>query len=631
MCGLTGFSDFTKRSSAAILQSMTDVIAYRGPDDQGQFVKEFQNTQVGFGHRRLSILDLSPLGHQPYQHNNLTLIFNGEIYNFKEIREKLILKGYTFESNSDTEVIIKSFEANGISCVDEFIGMFAFALLDHNKERLYLVRDRAGVKPMYWYFKNDTFLFGSELKSFHEHPHFSKEIDFDSAALYFQYSYIPAPYTIFKNTHKLCPGHFLELDLKTKSIQTTKYWDVIDYYNKPKLHIPYAEAERELESLLKSACEYRMISDVPVGVFLSGGYDSSAVASILQSGRSEKLKTFTIGFDEPKFNEAPHAKKVADYLGTDHTEYYCTHKEAFDIIPSLPDIYDEPFGDNSIIPTTLVSQVAIKKVKVALSADGGDEIFAGYPKFQMSINYSNKFPAWASERISKGMGLINPDKIPFTRNAFNFATRYKKIKSILEKHDPTHAMKIISQFNTESELKNRLKFDYKNLKTDFDIVNELNESNDDINKMLAIDFKTFLVDNNLTKVDRATMSVSLEGREPLLDHRIIEFAARLPSEYKHKNGQTKIILKNIVHKHIPKSIMDRPKMGFIVPIMGWFKNELKDIIMEQLSEERLRRDGIFDHNEVIGLRDRYLRGDSENIQKIWHLLIFQMWKEKWKV
>jgi asparagine synthase (glutamine-hydrolysing) len=631
MCGIAGFSDFLKKSDVTVLRAMTDVIAYRGPDDQGQVVEDFAETTIGLGHRRLSILDLSPLGHQPYQYKNFKLVFNGEIYNFKEIREKLIAKGYSFQSNSDTEVIIKSYDAYGISCIQDFIGMFSFALLDTTTQKLFLVRDRAGVKPMHWYWKNDLFLFGSELKSFHSHPRFIKEMDLDSLALYFQYSYIPAPYTIFKNTHKLKPGHFLELDLKQKSIQIRKYWDVFDFYNKPKLTISYQDAEQEVERLLKSACEYRMVSDVPVGVFLSGGYDSSAVASILQSGRSEKLKTFTIGFDEPNYNEAPFAKKVADHLGTDHTEYYCTHKEAFDIIPLLPEIYDEPFGDNSIIPTTLVSQVAIKKVKVALSADGGDEIFAGYPKFRMSQSYSGKFPGWFAEIISTGMGLVNPELIPFTRNSFNFSTRYKKIQMILSKHDPVFAMKVISQFNTQSELKSRLNFPFKELPTDFDIEQQLNEGNDSLNRMLAIDYRTFLVDNNLTKVDRATMSVSLEGREPLLDHRIVEFTARLPSHYKHVNDKTKIILKNIVHKYVPSTIMDRPKMGFIVPIMGWFKNELKDLIMYHLDEQRLKSDGIFNPQDIIGLRDRYLRGDSENIQKIWHILIFQMWKERWKI
>jgi len=629
MCGIAGFADFTNKSNRSILQSMTDVISHRGPDDEGHFIKEFPETIVGLGHRRLSILDLSPLGHQPYHYKDYALVFNGEIYNYTEIRSNLISQGYSFESNSDTEVIIKAFEAKGINCIHDFIGMFSFALLDQARNKLYLVRDRAGVKPLYWYWQNNLFLFGSELKSFHSHPYFIKEMNLDSLSLYFQYSYIPAPYTIFNHTHKLRPGHFLELNLADRKINITKYWDVIEHYNKPKLTLSLEDAEGEVEKLLKSACEYRMISDVPVGVFLSGGYDSSAVAAILQSNRTEKLKTFTIGFEEQKYNEAPHAKKVADHLGTDHTEHYCTYKEAFDIIPLLPHIYDEPFGDNSIIPTTLVSQMAIKKVKVALSADGGDEIFAGYPKFQMSLKYSETLPKWFAQTLSKSMGLVNPEHLPLVRNTFNFSTRYKKIQMILGNEDPLFAMKIISQFNTLPELEKRLKFPFKECKTDFDIGEELNDGNDSLNRMLAIDYRTFLVDNNLTKVDRATMSVSLEGREPLLDHRIIEFVARLPSKYKYENGKTKIILKNIVHKYIPQSLMDRPKMGFIVPIMGWFKNELRELIMHYLSEEQLKNDGLFDYKEVIALRDRYLQGESENIQKIWHLLIFQMWKEKW--
>src|SRR5260221_7292126 len=537
MFGIAGFSDFSKKSNAAMLQAMTDVIAYRGPDDQAQFVHAFPEAVDVLGIRRLASVELSPLGYQPYHYNNLSLVVNGENYNLKEIREKLIRLGYSFQSNSDTEVIIKSFEANGIACVDDFIGMFSFALLDHVKQKLFLVRDRAGVKPLYYYWKNDVLLFGSELKSFHESPLFDKEMDFNSVALYFEYSYIPAPYSIFKYTHKLRPGHFLELDIQHKSIKTTCYWNVLDHYNKPKLSLSYEEARKELEPLLKSACEYRMVSDVPVGVFLSGGYDSTAVASLLQSGRTEKLKTFTIGFEEPKYNEAPHAKKVAEHLGTYHTEYYCTHKEAFDIIPGLPDLYDEPHGDNSIIPTTLVSQVAIKKVKVALSADGGDEIFAGYPKFQMSLNYTRKMPVWLQQVFSKGMRLINPEQVPFAHSAFNFTTRYKKMQMILEKHDPVHAMKIISQFNTLPELRERLRFSFDDLRTDFDINGELNDTNDDVNRMLAIDWRTFLVDNNLTKVDRATMSVSLEGREPLLDHRIIEFVSHLPSNFKMDKGK----------------------------------------------------------------------------------------------
>ncbi len=629
MCGIAGYCDFTKRTEKSVLKSMTDALQYRGPDDEGQFIDEADHAQVGLGHRRLSIIELSPLGHQPYNFEDITLVFNGEIYNFQEIKSTLISEGYSFLSNSDTEVIIKAYHAWGIKCLGKFIGMFSFALLDKAKQKLFLVRDRAGVKPMYYYWKNDLLLFASELKSFHQHPAFQKELDLDSLALYFQYSYIPVPYTIFKNAHKLPPGNYAEINIVTKNIKIETYWDVLDYYNKPKLTISYNEAEREMERLLKSACEYRMVSDVPVGVFLSGGYDSSAVAALLQSGRTERLKTFTIGFEEQKYNEAPFAKKVAEYLGTDHQEQYCTHQEAFSIIHTLPDIYDEPLGDNSIIPTTLVSQLAIKKVKVALSADGGDEIFAGYPKFGMSLKYTQQLPNWLQISLSRGMGLINPDRIPLTRSAFNFSTRYKKMQQIWAKHDPSYAMKIISQFNTDSELQAKMKHPFHKLPTNFDLTT-LNSGNDAVNKMLAIDYKTFLIDNNLTKVDRATMSVSLEGREPLLDHRIIEFTAQLPSEFKFNNGQTKFILKNIVHRHIPKEIMDRPKMGFIVPIMNWFKTEMKDMLMEYLSESRLKQDDILNVKEIVAQRDRYLAGDAENVQKLWHILVFQMWKKRWK-
>jgi asparagine synthase (glutamine-hydrolysing) len=546
-----------------------------------------------------------------------------------EVREKLILSGYTFKSNSDTEVIIKSYEAWGIRCVDHFIGMFAFALFDSHKQRLFLVRDRAGVKPLYYYWNQNVLLFGSELKSFHETRSFTKTMDYDSLALYLQYSYIPAPHTIFKNTYKLKPGHILELDLSTKELKDSEYWNVVDHYNKPKLSISYQDAKTELEKILKSAFEYRMVSDVPVGVFLSGGYDSSAVAAILQSGRTQKLKTFTIGFEEQKYNEAPFAKKISDHLGTDHTEHYCTHKEAFEIIPKLPDIYDEPFGDNSIIPTTLVSQLAIKHVKVALSGDGGDEIFAGYPKFGMALNYTSNLPHWTQSLLSTGMGLINPDKIPGSDKAFNFSTRYRKMQQIWGNPNPAFAMKVISQFHSDYELSKLLKHSFSRRFTDFDLTHEINGQNDDLNRMLAIDFKTFLVDNNLAKIDRATMSVSLEGREPLLDHRIVEFSAQLPSQFKYINGKTKIILKDIVHNYIPRSMMERPKMGFIVPIMGWFRNELKGIIHEFLDESRLKQDDIFNARQVIELRDKYLGGKSVNVQKLWHILIFQMWKKRW--
>ncbi|MBL6448893.1 asparagine synthase (glutamine-hydrolyzing) [Fulvivirga sp. 29W222] len=627
MCGIAGFIDFNKHSSEEILRAMTDELIHRGPDDSGIHFEDNEYAQIGLGHRRLSILDLSMLGHQPMQFQQYTVVFNGEIYNFKEIAELLSQKGYKFKSHSDTEVLLKAFDCWGTKAVDHFIGMFAFVLYDKNNDEVLFFRDRAGVKPLYYYFKDGCLLFASELKSFHKHSSFRKEIDHDNLALFLQYNYLPAPYSIFKHSFKLEPGHFLRLDLKNKDLKKHKYWDVVDHYNKPKLDISYDEAVEETEKLLMSAFSYRMVSDVPVGLFLSGGYDSTAVTALLQSQSTEKIKTFTIGYEEQAFNEAPEAKKVADYLGTDHTEKYCTAKDTADILHKLPQIYDEPFADNSVVPTFLVSQLARTKVKVALSGDAGDEIFAGYDKFNRAVNFT-KLPGVAQSLMSSAMGLISPENIPVFNKKYNFSTRYEKMREIWKYKSPSHAMKVISQFITEQEARKYLTKDFQNKKTYFDIESELNNGNDPLNKLLAIDYKTFLLDNNLTKVDRATMAVGLEGREPILDHRIVEFVSQLPSSYKIKDGVNKSILKTIVHKYVPKAIMDRPKKPFLAPLTVWFKDELKDYYLEYLDETRLKNDGIFTKS-VIELRNAYLSGKEINHQKLWNILIFQLWKEKW--
>lgn len=326
MCGISGFCDFSKKSMKQTLIEMTDVLHYRGPNDSGYSFYENEFANIGLGHRRLSILDLSSHGHQPMAYEQLEVVYNGEVYNFKAIREELEKHNYTFHSDSDTEVILKAYHKWGIKAVDKFIGMFAIAIYDKEKQKLVFIRDRAGVKPFYYYFKDGLFMFASELKSFHENNSFEKTINKDALALYLQYGYILEPYSIFEHTHKLQAGHYLELNTKHSTLNTIKYWDVIDAYNKPKLGISFEEAKIETEKLLKSACEYRMVADVPVGMFLSGGYDSSVVTALLQHNRTEKLKTFTIGFKEKGFDEAPYAKEIAKHLGTDHTEYYCNPK-----------------------------------------------------------------------------------------------------------------------------------------------------------------------------------------------------------------------------------------------------------------------------------------------------------------
>lgn len=628
MCGITGFLDFKKNTSTAVLKKMTDAMLHRGPDDAGYEVYDAPQASVGFGQRRLSILDLSPLGHQPMHFNDLSVIFNGEIYNFKEIRKELEEKGYSFASWSDTEVILKGYHCWGLDVLQRFIGMFTIVLYDRQKDQVILMRDRAGIKPMYYYWHRDVLLFGSELKALYEHPDFEKKIDVNSLALFLQFSYIPAPHTIFHHTYKLLPGHLLIVDLKTKAQELRKYWDVFDHYNKPKISLSDTEAIEQTDRLMKNAYEYRMVADVPVGIFLSGGYDSTSVAALLQTGRTEKLKTFTIGFHENEFNEAPEAKKIADYLGTDHTEWYLSAKEAAGVLQRLPEIYDEPFADNSTVPTVLVSQLARKQVTVALSADGGDEIFGGYNKFNQAEKYTG-LPAAVQGMLSGAMSLINPESIPYFNKKYNFSTRYEKMRLIWKASDPVQAVKYISQYITESEVESFLGKPFERYHTFFEDGGKLEKNDGVANRLLAVDYKTFLVDNNLVKVDRATMSVSLEGREPMLDHRLIEYLAQLPSSFKIRDGVNKWLLKQVVHRYVPKELMERPKRPFIAPLMVWFRKDLQEQLRYYLSEKSLSTTGVFDHAPIIRLRDDYLAGKKVNYQKLWQVLMFQLWYNRW--
>ncbi|TXJ28332.1 MAG: asparagine synthase (glutamine-hydrolyzing) [Chitinophagaceae bacterium] len=630
MCGIAGFIDFRSETDLDTLRRMTDAMHHRGPDDAGHEVYDNNHAKIGFGQRRLSILDLSPLGHQPMHFEHLIVNFNGEIYNFKEIRKELEEKGYAFNSWSDTEVILKGYDCWGLDVVKKFIGMFAIALYDKKLNKIFFIRDRAGVKPFYYFWNEaDTFLFGSELKALYEHPRFEKNIDVNSLALFLQFSYIPGKYSIFKKTFKLLPGHILSVDLADRKQELIKYWDVYDYYNKPKLSISDTEAIEETDRILKNAYEYRMVSDVPVGIFLSGGYDSSSVAALLQTGRTEKLKTFTIGFHEQEFNEAPDAKKIAEFLGTDHTEWYLTAKEAGDVLHHLPEIYDEPFADNSTVPTVLVSKLARQQVTVALSADGGDEIFGGYHKFNHAERLTTKLPVPLQSMLSGAMSLVNPDYIPYFNSKYNFSTRYEKLKLIWKKHDPVQTVKYISQYITESDTALFLGHDFERYPTFFDDSEKLKKHDGITNRLLAVDYKTFLVDNNLVKVDRATMSVSLEGREPMLDHRVIEFLAQLPSDLKIRGNTNKWLLKQVVHKYIPKDIMERPKRPFIAPLMVWFKEELREQLEYYLGEAALSKTGVFAPAPIIKLRDEYLAGKKVNYQKLWQILMFQLWYNRW--
>ena len=632
MCGIAGFVDFKAQSSEVLLRKMTERLHHRGPDDGGIFFTERNGVQIGLGHRRLSILDLSSHGHQPMAFEGVQIVYNGEVYNFKEIREDLEREGYRFDSASDTEVILKSYHRWGLDALKRFNGMFAIAIFDSGKNRCYLIRDRSGIKPLYWYQKEGTLLFASELKSFHIWPGFDKRIDLDAVGLFLQYQYIPEPRSIFRYVKKLRAGHYCEIDLKNEKVYEHRYWDVIDHYNRPTLDLSESEAMKETERLLKSAFEYRMVSDVPVGIFLSGGYDSSIVTALLQQDRTEKLKTFTIGFYEKGYDESPHAKRVAEYLGCDHTEYYCTQKEALEILPLLPEIYDEPFADSSAIPTILVSRLAREQVTVSLSADGGDELFAGYDIYPQSIRYFqtlSKIPKPMRPSILALMEWIEPRSIPWLRHTYNFETRYAKVMEMLASETPLESLRQRRIHMTETEIDKIMRYTYKRPGTNFDLSKTLRRDLDDLGRMLAIDYKSYMLDDILTKVDRATMSVSLEGREPLLDYRLIEFAARLPSHFKYREGRKKYLLREIAHKYLPREMMERPKMGFGVPIFEWFRDELKYYFLHYLDRERLEREGIFETDKVIELRDRYLRGEAVNVEKLWSFLIFEMWYERW--
>ena len=632
MCGIAGFVDYKKQSSKEILEKCTDTLIHRGPDGAGYEFLENELCQVGLGHRRLSIIDLSTAASQPMWYKNFCIIFNGEIYNYAEIKAELAKLGHNFSTHSDTEMILHAWEQWGVKMLDKFIGMFAFVLFDNEAKKLFACRDRAGVKPFIYYWKDGLFLFGSELKALMKHPSFQKEINLDAAAAFMQFGYVPTPNCIFNDTYKLKPGHYIELDFAQRTLSTSQYWNVYDAYNKPTLDISLPEAIEETEKILTSAFQYRMVSDVPVGVFLSGGYDSSCVTALLQKDNIEKIKTFTIGVPDAGLNEAPYAKDIAARLGTDHTEYYCTQKEAMEIVPDLSFFYDEPFADSSAIPTSLVSKIAREKVTVALSADAGDEIFAGYNRYDYVTKYGKKFQA-VPGFIRKGMALVlnnvPANSIPILNKKYLFHSRYEKIKSFLNNPSDENILLALTMQMSDKDVNKLFKTTVKKLPNAFDSKELKSEYFSTLPFIMAIDYQTYLLDDILQKVDRATMSVSLEGREPFLDQRIIEWAAQLPMEYKYNNGDKKYILKQIVHKYIPKEIMDRPKMGFGIPIIDWLQQDLKPYVDQYFDEAYIQNQNIFDNTEVQRLRKSFYQGKVERAEKIWFLLMFQMWYDRW--
>jgi asparagine synthase (glutamine-hydrolysing) len=635
MCGIAGFIDFKHTSSLDILKKGTDVLQHRGPDGSGYEFFQLPNSQVGLGHRRLSIIDLSEAGRQPMWYKHWCLIFNGEMYNYATVKAELAQLGHQFVSHSDTEVVLHAWEQWGPDMIHRFVGMFTLVIYDTEQQTLVAYRDRAGVKPFYYYWHEGLFLFASELKSFHQHPRFKKTINPQAVQQFLQYGYILAPQSIFQHTHKLLPGHYLRLDAKGGEPQLHKYWDIYDAYNRPKLNISLPDAISETQKLLIEACQYRMVADVPVGVFLSGGYDSSAVTALLQANRTDKLKTYTIGFFEEDHNEAVYAKAVAKHLGTEHTEYYCTTQEAQDILPEIPFYCDEPFGDSSIIPTTLVSRLARKEVIVALSADAGDETFAGYNKYPLALNLLKKIEALPAAFRSPAGKLLN--KIPGALLAKVSGSAAAPIKrerfaKILQHGKPSACVMMdymLGQMYTTNQLNHLLVNNTPKAFSFYETEAELHDGLGQLDRMLAMDYKTYMVDDILVKVDRATMSTSLEGREPLLDHRLAEFVAQLPPEYKMRGIEKKFLLKEIVHDYLPKDMMDRPKMGFGVPVFHWLRHELKFYADEYMSEAAFAQHGLFKKEGVQHIIQHFFAGDKNYNSLFWYLLMFQMWYKKW--
>jgi asparagine synthase (glutamine-hydrolysing) len=634
MCGIAGFIDFKSKSDKSDLSKMTDALVHRGPDASGYYFDQKENYSVGLGHRRLSIIDLSPAGNQPMQflNNRYRIIFNGEIYNYAELKEILTALGHRFETHSDTEVILHAYHQWGAEALKRFIGMFALVIYDEQEEKLFCCRDRAGVKPFFYYWTDNVFLFGSELKALMATSLFHKEIDINAVGSFMQYGYVPAPSCIFRNSFKLLPAHYLILDLKKRKIETAEYWNVYDCYNQEKLEISIEDAIEETEKVLEKAFNYRMVADVPVGVFLSGGYDSSCLVALLQKNKSRKIKTFTIGFEDEKFNEAQYAKEVAAVLGTEHHEYYCSEKDALNVIPDLPFYFDEPFADSSSIPTILVSKMARESVIVALSADAGDEIFGGYDRYDWMLKYykkMNAIPAIARKGGSALLKAVPFDRLPVFRDNNIFKKRYEKLTAILRDPSPQNVFMGMTVDFSDKE-RNRLFINKTDTIFSAHHKQELQKNYfDPLTYAMAKDYQTYMVDDILQKVDRATMSVSLEGREPFLDQHVIEWAGKLPAEYKIYNGQRKYLLRSIVHKYVPDALMDRPKKGFSVPVKSWLHGALKPMVEQYLDGSFIQKQKIFNEEYIEQIKRSYYDSHKESDYKIWFLLMFQMWYVKW--
>lgn len=646
MCGIVGAWDYDGRLEPQTLLAMRRALRHRGPDDEGEYTDAA--ARIHLGHTRLAILDLSPLGKQPMCTDDgaIWITYNGEVYNFREIRVELETKGHRFISHSDTEVILKAYQEWGIESVNRFRGMFAYAIWDSRRRELYLVRDRAGVKPFYYYFDGRLLVFGSELKALLPVKQVPRQIRSTALAHYLQFGYVSSPDTIFEGVRTVRPGHWMVLN-HAGVLSEKKYWDISNFYQHgAELECDgywknrrEEEVEEELEALLLESFRYRLVSDVPVGLFLSGGIDSSLVAAILARKGKENVRTFTIGYHVPEFNEATWARKVAEELGTDHTELYCGTDEALNAVLRIADLYDEPFGDNSGIPTYLVSALARKHVKVALSADAGDELFCGYTRYRVVdqyLRFAERLPTmllYMSRPFLDMFPLSVYERLPMLRNRGHgyaaLAEKLLKLKRLIGTRELAAAYHAATTNWSGDELASLLcgtsGADDGDIARVFSELNGVNR----FHQMMCLDFKKYMMDDILVKVDRASMAVGLEAREPFLDHKLAEYAARLPLEYKYRNGETKYILRKILRRYLPVEYIARPKQGFAAPIDRWIRHDLRHLVDTYLARDRIVADGIFDADIVSRAVKKYRSGSMASAHSLWYLIEFQMWKERW--
>jgi len=622
-----------------VVRSMTDSLRHRGPDDDGHWSDPAAG--IALGQRRLSIIDLSGAGHQPMlsASGRYYIVFNGEVYNFNELRREL--DGIAWRGYSDTEVMLAAIERWGLrAATQRFVGMFAFAVWDRKTRTLHLVRDRLGIKPLYYGFCGATLLFGSELKALRCHADFHPEIDRDTLALFLRHNYVPGPYTIYVRTWKLAPGTILSLRSHDDSTsQPTPYWDMREVAERGQSQ-PFRgkpeEAVGELDRLLREAVRLRMIADVPLGAFLSGGIDSSTVVALMQAQSTRPVRTFSIGFEETAYNEAQYAARVARHLGTEHTELYVTSADALAMVQRLPHYYDEPFSDSSQIPTMMVCALARRHVTVALSGDGGDELFSGYDRYTSTERLWRKlskiplpFRVAAAAALRATLHWWRDDlSRPFMTSAARANPLRRRRLEKLALALPSGNLEAFYQVLISHAIGNTLVLGAQKLPTRFDNIIHSRSGLGLTPALMYLDTVNYLPDDILTKVDRASMAVGLEARVPLLDHRVVEFAWTVPMSYKVRDGAGKWILRQLAYRYIPHEMLHRRKAGFSVPLARWLRGELRDWAEAMLDESRLQREGFFNVRLVRRLFHDHLSGRAEMEHLLWDLLIFQAWHEQ---